>query len=124
MKNTKLRNQLADCIRYIRQTNEYSPTRPIEWHTVFDECTSRENITLERLFEIAYDLGLDPAKTRVSGYTREDFDGYGEGYVYIEVSSKCRDEEWYDVVCDYIVPQYEQNEYREYLRIKQKYNLT
>jgi hypothetical protein len=117
---TSIRKQLADTLRYIRRERQSDCSRTREKVEVsIDTYNSDFNqASLEELTN-----GVCPSDYKnvfVRGYSREDYDGYPEGYVELYTYRKETDEEYFDGICQIILPtEYQQKQYQDYLRLKQ-----
>ena len=115
---TSIRKQLADTLRYIRREHlsDYLERESVE---LFIESitTTCMDTSINRLIE-----GIDPSdysNVFVRGGQGEDWDGYKEGYIELYAYRKETDQEYFDRVCQYILPtENQQKQYQDYLRLK------
>ena len=125
MKNTVIRNQCADMLRHIRKNERckhinYNPIRSTTTEDIFSFNISF--VCLHDLTNEAKRLGV-PFKD-VCFYTenRVDHDGYNDTILIGTVERVMTDQEYRDYLCSLILPsEYEMNEYKQYLMLKQKY---
>lgn len=126
MNNTSIRKQCADMIRYIRRNNKhqhinYNPIR----NTAHAQDVFRFYINFLSLQDIVDETNrLNIPFKDVFFYTEimEDHDGYDKTYLIGYADRKMTDEEYYDYLCYLILPtEYQMNEYKTYLMLKQKY---
>lgn len=112
-----LRKQLADTLRYIRNNEGLSIPRGNEEAMIESIDTQYGNTSLRDVIE-----GIDPSdysSVFVRGGTVEDCDGSPEGYVEIYTYRKQTDKEYFDMVCNYLLPSaYQLAQRQEYLRLK------
>lgn len=119
---TSIRKQLADTLRYIRRErlSDYDQGRQEVEVSIESMSTSLDNVTLSALVQ-----GMDSNdydKVFIRGYQAgsSDWDGYPEGYVELYTYRKETDQEYFDRICQEILPtEYQQKQYRDYLRLKQ-----
>ena len=112
-----LRKQIADVLRYIRRNEDFNhPRIDVEVHMEYitTECNGASLSTLiDCIDPSCYD------KVFVRGGAGEDYDGYKEGYVEVYTYRKQTDEEYFESLCQYLLPtDYQGKQYKEYLRLK------
>lgn len=120
MKDTTLRNRIADILRYIRRYDGYYiPREDIEVHMDYI-TTEHSGVSLSTLVD--YIDPVDYSTVFVRGGAGEDYDGYPEGYVEVYTYRKQTDKEYFDYLSDYMCPtKYQQDQYQEYLRLKKQF---
>ena len=115
---TSIRKQLADTLRHICREH-LSDSIKRESVELFIESitTTCMDTSINRLIE-----GIDPSdysNVFVRGGQGEDWDGYKEGYIELYAYRKETDQEYFDRVCQDILPtEYQQKQYQDYLRLK------
>jgi hypothetical protein len=115
MKNLKLRKQIVDCLKYIKNDLGYYVRRElIESHL-------GHYMDGALLIDIWNEYGNDETIViRVNPYT--DYDGYAEYDLEIGQIRYQNDEEYFNSLLDQIAPtEYQLQEYQQYLRLKQKF---
>lgn len=119
MKDTKLRKQIADCLRYLRYGDYgyWIPREDIEVHEDIIDTTYNV-VSLETLIDY-----IDPKEyknifVRGSSY-KDDYGDMDSSQVEIYTYRKQTDQEYFDSLCEYILPtEYQQDQYETYLRLK------
>lgn len=116
---TSTRKQLADTIRHIRRNSLSNCFGREEVESHMDFITTEYNgVSLETLIE-----HIDPSEYSnvfVRGGSSTDWDGYPEGYVELYTYRKETDLEYFDRICQVILPtEYQQKQYQDYLLLKQ-----
>lgn len=122
MKNAQVRSRIVELVRNVKKEHGIWLKRPSTSETVYHEQISDVGITLEKINEIAYDLGVDPQATYVE--LEGDYDDEYCPYAYLSLikREKISDEEWLndlEIMCR--VDDDEDDEYNLYLRLKAKY---
>jgi len=118
MKDKKLRSMLVDCIRYHKKTNKYWFERPYTLKTICDVNTNHVDVTLEYLLECAEERGVSPKDVQVVGYSRDDYDGYSESFVSMDVKVASSDAGWLEEISNYLSPQWQYDRYKQYWNMK------
>ena len=123
MKNTKLRKQCADIIRYLRKHNRHGLSRPeteVDISSLNIDYHNLHNFVLEAQHR---NIPLDEVYFR---YSEElDYDDYTSCLLTLYHHTIMSDSEYFDYLCDRILPsEYEMNEYKQYLMLKNKYEGT
>lgn len=115
-----LRKQLADCLKYIRRSSDYSHSRQEVEVFLGTYCTNLDTISLEYLIQEYSSYDAD--KVLIRGFSSEDYDGYPEGNIEVYTYRKQTDKEYFDDVCQYLSPtKYQQEQYQDYLRLKKQF---
>ena len=117
---TSIRRQLADTLRYIRRErlSDYVQDRQEIEVSIESMSTVIDNVTLGDLVQRINSNDYD--KVFIRGLQGEDWEGYPEGYVELYAYRKETDQEYFDRVCQEILPtEYQQKQYQDYLRLKQ-----
>jgi hypothetical protein len=121
MKDKKLRSMLADCIKEHKKRYGYRYERPYTLKTICDVNTSHTEVTLEYLIDCAENQCSDFKDIMVSGYSQDDYDGYPEYFVQMQVKVKATDAEWFEEISDYLSPQHELRKWNQYLALKKEF---
>ena len=116
MKNTNLRKQLADCLKYYNKQDGYYIKRELVEDFNYNLTGAS---TLEDILYFCKENNIHPNTVTISGYSGEDYDGYPENGITISTFRKQTDEEYFDLVCSCILPtKYQQEQYEQYLKLK------
>lgn len=118
MKNTNLRNRIADILKYLpKEERSYYNRNDVEIQ--LDElCTDNGVSLLELVEKYAVPIG----QVFIRGYSSEDWDGYKEGGIALYTYRKQTDLEYFDYLADILCPtQYQIEQYRTYLSLKKQF---
>ena len=121
MKDAKLRRMIADCLKYLKKQDWGWLEREDVEVTVVVYETTYGRVSLAEVLG-----GIDPKdydKLFLRGKSYRDCDGF-EDSSEVELYSyrKQTDQEYFDSICQYILPtEYQQEQYETYLRLKEMF---
>lgn len=120
MKSTKLRKMIADCLKYLKKQDGYWIEREdieINEHTYY---TTNNGVSIA---EVITDVDpKDYDKLFLRGKSYEDCDGFDSSEVEIYSYRKQTDREYFDSICQYILPtEYQLGQYETYIRLKKMF---
>lgn len=121
MKDKQLRSMLVDCIRYHKKVYGYWYERPYTLKTICDVNTNQVDVTLQYLLRCAEDHGVHPKDIQVVGYSQDDYDGYPECFVQMDVKVVASDAEWFDEISNFLSPQWQYDRYKKYWSMKEEF---
>lgn len=120
MKNTKIRNQCADIIRYLRKCNKRRLSRSETETDIVSLCTDYR--TLYDFVKEAEYAGVPSNEVFLKHSEELDYDDCIVSLITLYYYEKMGDSKYYDYLCDLILPsEYEMDEYKQYLMLKNKY---
>ena len=117
-----IRKQLAYCLKYYKHKEGYYIPR--EQVQDFQYSWSG-TLALKDVQDFCLANNLDISTIYIDVYTSEDYDGYPECGITISTCRKQTDEEYFDSVCQAILPsEYQLEQYNTYLRLKRVFEQT
>lgn len=121
MKDAKLRRMIADCLKYLKK-QDWNWLEREDIEIVEDTYyTTNYGVSIAEVID-----GVDPKdydKLFLRGKSYKDYDGF-EDSSEVELYSyrKQTDQEYFDSICQYILPtEYQQGQYETYLRLKKMF---
>lgn len=120
--DTKLRKQLADCLRYYKKTTgNWIPREDVEVREDIIN-TFISGVSLEQLTE--YIDPEDYKRVFVRGISSADYDGYADTQIETYSLRKQTDKEYFDSICICILPtEYQSSQYQVYLNLKKMFEM-
>lgn len=117
-----IRKQLAYCLKYYKDKEGYYIPR----EQVQDfQYSLPGTLALKDIQYFCLVNNLDINTIYIEGYTSEDYDGYPECGITISTYHKQTDDEYFDSVCQAILPsEYQLEQYNTYLRLKKMFEQT
>lgn len=114
-----LSKMIADCLRYIRNGEEFGYWVPREDVEVHEDTidTTYSGVSLASLVD--YIDPKDYGNVFVRGKSYDYYDGRDGSQVELYSYRKQTDKEYFESLCGYILPaEYQSNQYETYLRLK------
>ena len=122
MKDKQLRQQLADCLRYYKTLYGDWAGRPYKEVHIRDWNVSCEGYpSVQGLIDECENQDYSFEEVFVDGHSIEDWDGYPEYHVTLDVRLDMSDKEWFDDVANSLSPQWQYDRYKQYLEMEKEF---
>lgn len=116
MKDRNIRSQIAYCLRYIHNKDNFRLQR--DCVEDFSYLLTGDQ-TLDSIEYFCKENDIDLKSMNLEGWSGEDCDGRPENGIRVYTYRKQTDKEYFDSICEYILPtKYQQEQYEKYLQLK------